>query len=66
MDNAPCHASGFTSRYLNRFRINHFKTPNQSPDLNPIELVWNDLKVFIAREIKPKNRDELFDGIKHF
>lgn len=25
-------------------RINHIRSPAQSPDLNPIELVWHDLK----------------------
>ena len=36
MDNAPCHSSATTKDYMNRNRIYHFKTPTQSPDLNPI------------------------------
>lgn len=36
MDNAPCHASASTKDFLLLNNINHFKTPAQSPDLNPI------------------------------
>lgn len=66
MDNAPCHASNSTKEFLELNGIHHFKTPAQSPDLNPIELVWHDLKVYISSEIKPNNRDELIAGILHF
>ncbi len=40
MDNAVSHISGETVAFLNSNGINWFKTPAQSPDLNPIELVW--------------------------
>ena len=36
MDNAPCHSSVSTKDYMNRNIMYHFKTPAQSPDLNPI------------------------------
>ena len=44
MDNAPSHTAIRTRAYLEVTNLNHFKTPAQSPDLNPIELVWNDMK----------------------
>ncbi len=59
MDNAPSHVSGYSRQFFNENNINHFKTPAQSPDLNPIEMVWHDLKVFIGEEIKPNNEREL-------
>ena len=38
-------------------------TPHPSPDLNPIENLWHELKEFIRREINPKTKDELINGI---
>jgi hypothetical protein len=39
MDNSKVHVSYSTKIYMFRNLINHFKTPAQSPDLNPIEFV---------------------------
>ena len=36
MDNAPCHSSVSSKEFIERNGFNHFKTPAQSPDLNPI------------------------------
>lgn len=66
MDNAPSHVSGYSRQFFNENNINHFKTPAQSPDLNPIEMVWHDLKVFIGEETKPNNERELMRGIREF
>ena len=43
-DNDPKHTSRSSRRFLIANNINHFATPPQSPDLCPIEMVWNDLK----------------------
>ena len=39
--------------------MNWWKTPPESPDLNPIENLWHELKKFIRREVKPKTKEEL-------
>lgn len=41
-----------------------WKTPAESPDLNPIENLWHELKKYIRHEIKPKTKKELIDGIQ--
>jgi hypothetical protein len=66
MDNAPTHTSKSTTRFIEVNDINHFITPAQSPDFNPIELVWHDLKDYIPKEVKPANTLQLITGIKKF
>ena len=66
MDNAAFHVNDSTKIYFNRNMLYHFKTPAQSPDLNPIELVWNDLKNYLANEYSPKNIEDLVNGIERF
>jgi hypothetical protein len=46
-DNAPKHTS-ITCKNFDKFNNIHWmKSPPQSPDLNPIELVWHELKNYI-------------------
>lgn len=39
------------------------KWPSQSPDLNPIEMLWIDVDKEIKRR-KPKSKDQLFQVIQ--
>ena len=32
--------------------------------MNPIELVWNDMKNYLYAEIKPNTKQEVINGIK--
>ena len=41
--------------------INYWPTPAESPDLNPIEI-----KFFLSTVVKPRNKEELVDGIRTF
>ena len=59
MDNSPIHRSFQSTVFFLNNGINHFQTPAQPPDFNPIELVWNDLKNYIAEKIKPNNKMKL-------
>ena len=66
MDNAPAHSSRIAKDYIEQNGIFHFATPAQSPDLNPIEMVWHDMKIYIQEKVKPRNALELRDGIYRF
>ena len=52
-DNDPKHTSIYAQNYLKDNDINWWRTPAESPDMNPIENVWHELKEFIRREVKP-------------
>ena len=43
-----------------------WKTLPESPDANPIENVWHELKEFMRREVMPRNKSKLVDGILRF
>jgi len=66
MDNDPKHRSKSTSEWMKSNKINHWPTPPESPDLNPIERVWAAMKYHIRRRVKPTNKDELTQGIREF
>ena len=40
--------------------------PAESPDLNPIENFWHDLKYYLETKVKPWSQQEPIDGIKKF
>ncbi len=65
-DNDPKHTSRLAMHTLQQEGINWWRTPAESPDLNPIELVWHQLKQHLWQHVKPKNLDELQTGIAEF
>ena len=65
-DNDPKHTSRLAQSFLADNDVNWWKTPPESPDLNPIENLWHELKEFLRREVKPHNKQELVDGILRF
>ncbi|KAK6037433.1 hypothetical protein COOONC_25062 [Cooperia oncophora] len=46
-DNAPAHKSMYTRARLDMWNIRLLDWPPESPYLNPIELVWGNMKTFI-------------------
>lgn len=65
-DNDPKHSSRMMKQWLEDKPVNWWKTPAESPDFNPIENLWHELKEYIRQEIKPKTKEDLIDGIEQF
>ncbi|KAK3562989.1 hypothetical protein QTP86_013253 [Hemibagrus guttatus] len=57
-DNDPKHTSKSTSEWLKKNKMKTLDWPSQSPDLNPIEMLWHDLKKVVHAR-KPSNVAEL-------
>ena len=65
-DNDPKHTSRVAKAFFEEKRINWWRTPPESPDLNPIEDLWHELKYYLESKVKPTTKQELVDGIKKF
>uniref|UniRef100_A0A9J8AA81 Transposase n=1 Tax=Cyprinus carpio carpio TaxID=630221 RepID=A0A9J8AA81_CYPCA len=57
-DNDPKHTSKSTSQWLKTNKMKTLEWPSQSPDLNPIVMLWRDLKKAVHAR-KPSNVAEL-------
>ncbi|KAL0177432.1 hypothetical protein M9458_026326 [Cirrhinus mrigala] len=57
-DNDPKHTAKATKEWLKKKHIKVLVWPSQSPDFNPIEYLWRELKVPVAKH-QPRNLNEL-------
>lgn len=66
-DNDPRNTSHYCTNYLQQKQrdgvLQILKWPPQSPDLNPTELLWDELDRRV-RDLKPTNLNSLWDYIK--
>lgn len=65
-DNDPKHTSNFTKDFMAANSIPWWQTPPESPDLNPIEMVWHEMKHCLRVEKKPYTLDDLKRTIAEF
>ena len=64
-DNDPKHTSRRAQKFMHENNISWFKTPAESPDLNPIENVWSTLKFYVSKDA-PQTQNELVNSIAKF
>ena len=65
-DNDPKHTSKLAIQTFKDLKITWWKTPAESPDINPIENLWAELKGHIRKYAKPTTKDELIQAINTF
>ena len=61
-DSAPCHTSKLVKKWLSDQSISVLEWPGNSPDLNPIENCWHQMKVALKNKDTasvPRLKDEL-------
>ena len=63
LDNDPKHTSRIAKQVFEDNGINWWKTPAESPNLNPIENLRYE---YILCKVKPKTKRQLVDGILAF
>ena len=40
--------------------------PPECPDMNPIENLWHEMKEYLCRDVKPRNKNQFIEGTEEF
>lgn len=62
-DNDPKHTSKLAKEWFQDNNVEVMEWPAQSPDLNPIENLWTDVKKAVS-EAKPTNNNQLWKVVE--
>ena len=65
-DNEPKYCSSLKDDFFSENEISWWRTPPESPDLNSIINIWGSLKQFLRTTYKPKDLNDLKQGIQRF
>ena len=52
-DNDSKHTSRRARAFFEENDVNWWRTPPESPDLNPIDILWHELKFYLESKVKP-------------
>lgn len=63
-DNDPKHTSRLAKEWFQKNRVEVMEWPAQSPDLNPIENLWCDVKEAVSN-CNPSNNNQLWETVEH-
>ncbi len=64
-DNDPKHTAKETQKFWRINKIKCVKAPPQSPDLNPVEMLWSELKRYVDQKFC-KSYEEVLSSIEEF
>lgn len=62
-DNDPKHSSRLVAAWFQEQRVTTLQWPSQSPDLNPIENLWSELKRQLSKRIST-NKEHLWRNVQ--